>query len=71
MLDLDERYDTIKSLKQGQKFIHKGEYLMKLPQYVTCYGNTANAINLKTGTLLYIDDNIIIDLETMITEEML
>lgn len=71
MLNLDEKYDTVQSLKQGQKFTHKGEYLMKLPQYVECYGNTANAINLKTGTMLYINENTIIDLETMITEEML
>lgn len=61
----DEKYDIIKSLKQGQKFIYNNQYYMKLPEYVECYGEKANAINMSTATLIYLNENTLIDLDTM------
>lgn len=65
----DERYDIVKSLSQGTKFYYKGEPYLRLPDYVECYGEPANAVNMKTGTMTYFDDNKWIDLVTMIIEE--
>ncbi|MBQ8218494.1 MAG: hypothetical protein IJZ79_01980 [Bacilli bacterium] len=64
----DERYDIIESIEQGQKFIYKDEQYMKLPEHVECYGEPANAVNLNTGTMIYIKNDKFIDLETMIVE---
>lgn len=64
----DERYDIIESIEQGQKFTYKDEPYMKLPEHVECYGESANAVNLNTGTMIYIKNDKFIDLETMIVE---
>lgn len=45
------------SLKQGCKFIYKDDPYMKLPEHVECYGEPANAVNLKTGTMTYFSED--------------
>ena len=65
-LDWEDRYVPIEEIKQGEKFTYNGDTLMKLPNHVTCYGNSCNAIDIKTGTMLDINSlNLRIDLETM------
>ena len=44
----------IMDLKQGTKFTYNGKYYMKLPDYVECYGMLCDAINLVTGTMMFI-----------------
>lgn len=39
------------NLRQGQKFIYRDTIMMRLPENVTCFGETANVINIETGTL--------------------
>lgn len=68
-MSLDERFDVVDSLKCGQKFIYNDETYMKLPDHVECYGNKVNAINIKTGTLLYFSSSMYIDLITMTIEK--
>lgn len=69
MFSPDERYITIGELEQGQKFTYKDESVMKLPPFVECYGEQANAVNLKTGTMLWLDPDKWVDQVTMKVEE--
>ena len=68
-MTLDEKFITIGELKQGTHFTYKGEEILKLPEHCECYGETANAVNIKTGTMLYIDPNKWVDQTTMKVEE--
>ena len=68
-MTLDERFVTINDLKQGDKFIYKDEQFMILPEHCECFGEKANAVNLRTGTMMYFNPNDWIDLVTMIVEE--
>lgn len=62
----EDRYVPIEEIKQGEKFTYKGDTLMKLPKHVTCYGESCDAIDLKTGTMLCVNTRYLrIDLETM------
>ena len=68
-MTLDERFVTINDLKQGDKFTYRDEQFMILPEYCECFGEKANAVNLKTGTMMYFNPNDWVDLVTMIVEE--
>lgn len=69
MYSPDERYITVGELEQGKKFTYKDEPIMKLPEFVECYGEKANAVNIKTGTMLYIEPDTWVDQITMKVEE--
>ena len=61
MLSPDERYVTVGELKQGAKFTYKDDTVMKLPEFCECYGEKANSVSIKTGTMLWIDPDIFVD----------
>lgn len=46
---------TINDIKQGDKFIYNNNVYMKLPAFVECYGNKTNAVDIITGTMMFID----------------
>lgn len=61
----DERYITIDELEPGQRFIYKDETeVMKLPPCVECFGEKANVVNLKTGTMLWLKPTDWVDQQT-------
>ncbi len=68
MFSPDERYITIDELEQGTKFTYKDKQVMKLPPFVECYGEHSNAVNLKTGTILWLEPDKWVDQETMKVE---
>ena len=52
---------ALKDLKEGTKFTYNDKKLMKLPDNVTLYKELrCNAIDVKTGTLYYINSNRIV-----------
>ena len=65
----DERYITVADLKQGQKFYYKSEEYLKLPDHCECYGNRANAVCIKTGTMMWFNPDDWIDQATMELEK--
>lgn len=69
MFSPDERYITIDELKQGTKFTYKNEHVMKLPPFCECYGEKSNAVDIDTGTMLWLNPNAWVDQETMKVEE--
>ena len=69
MFSPDERYITIGELEQGTKFTYKEDSVMKLPPFCECYGEHANAVNIKTGTMLWLDPDKWVDQVTMTVEE--
>ena len=52
---------TIKDLKQGDKFTYKGKFYLKLPDFCECYGHPSNAVNIRTGTMMWINPNTIVN----------
>lgn len=69
MFSPDERYITIGELEQGVKFTYEDKYVMRLPNYCECYGEKSNAVDLDTGTMLWLDPKKWVDQETMKVEE--
>lgn len=69
MFSADERYITIDELDQGTKFISKDDTVMKLPECCECYGEKVNAVNIRTGTMLWLNPSKFVDRETMKVEE--
>jgi len=65
----DERYITVADLKQGQKFYYEGNEYLKLPDHCECYGNRANAVCIKTGTMMWFNPDDWIDQATMELEK--
>lgn len=52
---------SIDTISQGTKFIYNDNIYMKLPNHVECYGNKSNAIDILTGTMVYINDNTVVN----------
>ena len=63
-----DKYCTMHSLKQGQKFTFNNRMYMKLPDEVECYNRPANAVDIITGTVIYINTNRLVNLTTMTVE---
>ena len=61
-------YTTVKELEQGTKFTYDGQSVMKLPRHTECYGNKCNAVNLHSGTMLWITPQTKVNLDTMTCE---
>ena len=56
--DTDNVY--LNDLVQGDTFYYKDELFLKLPPFVECQGNPANAVNTKTGSMIWINPSQII-----------
>jgi hypothetical protein len=69
MLSPEEKYKPISKLDQGTVFTYNGDRLLKLPPHVECYGNICNAINIKTATMIYFNDDVLVDMDTMIASK--
>lgn len=54
-MSLDERFDVLENLKQGETFYYNDDTYMKLSPNVTCFGYNVNAINIKTGTMIWLN----------------
>lgn len=60
-------FEKVKDLDQGTQFTYIDELVLKLPNHVECYGEPANVISIKTGTMMWIDPELYVDLSTMKT----
>lgn len=69
MLSPEEKYQTISKLNQGTIFTYNGEHFLKLPPHVECYGNICNAVNIKTATMIHLNDDVLVDMDTMIASK--
>lgn len=64
-MGLDERFDVISNLKQGEKVYYNGEQYLILPIGTKFMDRDATAVNTKTGMLIYWDPkNTWFDIET-------
>lgn len=52
----------VNDIPQGQKFVYNGKLYLKVPDFCECYGHSFNALNVKTGTAMYIPNQKVIQL---------
>lgn len=63
---------TVISLKQGTKFTNDGKIYIKLPPFCECYEYECNAVDIRTGTMIYFSPAELVDvIDSDVFDELL